>query len=31
MEVVLTDKLAGFMKKRGYDTLTVQMPRAKGC
>ena len=31
MEVVLTDKLAKFMKKRGYNTLTVQMPKAKGC
>ena len=31
MEVVLTDKLAIFMKRRGYDILTVQMPKAKGC
>ncbi len=31
MEVVLTDKLVRFMKKRGLDTLTVQLPKAKGC
>lgn len=31
MEIVLKDKLVRFMKKRGVDSLTVKLPRAKGC